>query len=76
MIISFTPRHRRGVKEGISTIAVSFEKHLIFITFPGHRPGKSTRTNLLLRTVLNRNSYILRHDRILMQSHFLSDAFF
>ncbi|MDR1628280.1 MAG: hypothetical protein LBR79_05860 [Oscillospiraceae bacterium] len=38
MIISFSPRHRRGGKEEVSII--------------------------------------LRHDLILMQSHFLSDAFF
>ncbi|MDR1627413.1 MAG: hypothetical protein LBR79_01400, partial [Oscillospiraceae bacterium] len=39
-------------------IAVPFEKRLIFITFPSYRLGKSTRVNLLLMAVLNRNSYI------------------
>jgi hypothetical protein len=40
-------------------IAVPFEKRLIFMTFSSRRLGESTRINLLLRAVLNRNSYNL-----------------
>ncbi|MDR1627330.1 MAG: hypothetical protein LBR79_00975 [Oscillospiraceae bacterium] len=39
-------------------VAVSLEKHLIFITFSQPTAGRNTRINLLLRTVLNHNSYI------------------
>ncbi|MDR1627854.1 MAG: hypothetical protein LBR79_03695 [Oscillospiraceae bacterium] len=48
MIISF-PLPMGGGKEGISTMAVSFEKCLIFITFPQPSAGgEGTRIKLLL----------------------------
>ncbi|MDR1628395.1 MAG: hypothetical protein LBR79_06460 [Oscillospiraceae bacterium] len=47
----------------VFTIAVSFEKYLIFITFSQPTAGRKYTGNLLLRTGLNHNSYILRTTR-------------
>ncbi|MDR1627146.1 MAG: hypothetical protein LBR79_00015 [Oscillospiraceae bacterium] len=50
-------------------IAVSFEKYLIFITFSQQTAGRKYTENLLLRTVLNHNSYSLRSVRFTDRSN-------